>query len=316
MKNTKLTQEQIEQMVRDNPITIMENGTIRTCPVRLAFTRLATPNTPPNDDGTTRETYGCALLFPPAAGDMPPAPGQVRDVLQAAWDREAEKNFPDNKHNGQFHGVHSPMHSQAEKAQYPGYTPGGVFINVASQFKPQVVDTAMNPIPDALIHDMGSKKSAEGARCYGGVWAIVTLNCYAYGNKPGSKRKGVNFGLGSVMIIRDDEKFGGTGEDVKSAFKGVKLDNSFDPNNAFGNSEPAQPEASEPLIGQSGPTAAQGANAAPAPAPAPAAPAAPKQWPYFADGHFDPTTLKNAGYTRDQLLAAGFEAADLDAHGV
>lgn len=313
LKNSKIPYATIEQWVRDNPCRVRADGNIITCPVRLAFPHLSEPQTNNNDDGTTRETYNVAILFPPCAGGMPGTAGQIHDVLYATWLKDCMDTFPDKFVNGVPYGLHSPFHEQAEKASYAGYTPGGVYLNVSSEFKPQVVDSSMNAIPDALICDAQSKKNPEGARCYGGVWAIVSLTHYPFGSKPGARKKGASFGLSSVMIIADDEKLGGGQEDVKSAFAGVKIDRKFDPAGAFG--APVAPPAAAPLIVGSGPV--PGAPMAPAPAPvAPSAPpAAPKVWP-AAGGGCDPAALAAVGWSAEQMMAAGYQLDDLVAYGV
>lgn len=295
LKDSKIPYATIEKMVRENPITVRSDGGVVTCPVRLAFPHLGKPQTTKNDDGTERDTYNTAILFPPCAGGMPGTPGQIHDVLYGLWWQDVSAAFANRFVNGQPQGLHSPFHDQAEKANYSGYNPGAVYLNVSSEFKPQVVDSAMNPIPDGPTFD---------ARVYPGVWAIVSLSHYAFGTKPGAKKRGASFGLSSVMIIMDDEKMGGGAEDVNQAFAGVKLDRQFNPSGAFG--APAAPPAAPSLIAPGAPSAV------PAPPPAPAPPPVAKAWPQG----FDPAQLAGAGWSAEQMLGAGYQVTDLVAYGV
>lgn len=105
--------------------------------------------------------------------------------------------------------MQSPFHDQAEKARLGGFTPGCIYINVNSKFKPPIVDINHNPIVDRN-------------RVYAGVWGICSINPYDYGLNPPQPKKGVGFGLQSVMIIGDDKKVGGGGPDSKVSFSGVR----------------------------------------------------------------------------------------------
>ena len=214
MKDSKLTDAWITKMVQANPMTVLPNGNIRTCPVRLAFTALFEPKKPgKNDAGADKPpTWGAALLFPPGAE------AGINGVLFPAWVQGCREKFPKNiGADGRPFGLHWPVHPCAEKQNLPGYTPGLYYLDVSSRFKPDVVDPALNPITDP-------------ERGYSGVWAICILRTYSYDNL----KRGVGFGLAGVMLIAEDEKLYKPGIDAPAAFSGVSIDQAYDPGQQFG----------------------------------------------------------------------------------
>src|SRR5487761_67523 len=89
MKDSKLTDGWIAKMVAANPMMILPNGSIRTGPVRLAFTCLFEPRKPSRmDEPGKPPSWGAALLFPPGAEEG------IRSVLYAEWTRECREKFP------------------------------------------------------------------------------------------------------------------------------------------------------------------------------------------------------------------------------
>lgn len=179
-----------------NPNTGQPTDDFLTGPVRLSFENIFVPQK--NDGGN--DVYGATLLFTPFADFTP---------LNDEYNRIAMSKFPENfnNQNGQFYGLHSPFHYQDEKAmKYGGYTPGLVYFTASSTFKPSVVDIRLNPIVDP-------------SKVYAGVWAIGTVRGYDYSNK----KKGVGFGLQSLMIIGDDTKLGGEGPDPRTLYAGINI---------------------------------------------------------------------------------------------
>lgn len=174
-------------------------GDILTGPVRLAFDNLFTL---PQATATMQNPkYGASLLFPPCA--------DMSIFEDAAWDVMC-KDFADyyDQQSGQFYGLHSPFRDQAEKVKFGGFTPGSIFMTCTSKFQPPVVDLRYNPIVDQ-------------SKVYAGVWAICAVNPYSYKDP---RKKGVGFGLQSVMIIGDDTRFGGGAPDptkVMAAARGI-----------------------------------------------------------------------------------------------
>lgn len=182
-----------------DPATGNFNGDILTGPVRLAFDNLF--ELPPAKPNQQNPKYGATLLFPPNVDFT---------ILHEEYYKACGQYFPEHYVNGQYHGLHSPFRDQAEKIKFGGFTPGAVFLTCTSKFKPPVVDARMNPIVDKT-------------KVYPGVWAICAINTYHFGKNPPQPKKGVAFGLQSVMIIGDDTKFGQGGPDVKQQFKGVNI---------------------------------------------------------------------------------------------
>jgi hypothetical protein len=240
MRNSNRSAEWVAKLVADNPIRKIMNaqtgawdGNILTCPVRLNFfdNSLHTARENKRDDGSVSSGFEAIALFPPCATE------QVNTVLWPLVYEQERTSFPANVgQDGKTFGLKSPFRMQDEKQNYSGYTPGGIFISCKTQYKPPVVDTANNPIVDP-------------ARAYAGVWAMLSVNLFAYGIRPARPIKGVNFGLQAVMILADDLPFGGAGVDPKTQFAGVKIDASYSPAAAFGQAKAAPP--APPIPGMS-----------------------------------------------------------------
>jgi len=231
MKDSTIDPRWLSEQMRANPPRRLENGNLFTGPVRLAFPNLfkpreARPNTP---DDSSAGKFGASLLFPP---------GTDFRLFHDEWMRSAREAFPKNFVNGQAVGLHSPFHDQAEKVAgvkpLQGYTPGAIYFNVSSNFKPQIVDPNMNPIVDET-------------RVYPGVWAFVSLNIYKYSNK----KTGIGFGLQSVMIIADDTRLGGAGSDPRKDFGGVTIMATSNVADKF-NSAPVMGQQSTPVMPSGG----------------------------------------------------------------
>jgi len=224
-KDSTINAKWLADMMQANPPKILDNGSVLSGMVRLAFPNLFKPRAASNNNNNQQGDggagkFGAALLFPPGA-DM--------TLFSNVWTKAAREAFPQNwDPQGQPIGLHIPFHDQREKAfgvkPLAGYTPGAITFNVSSQFKPQVVDANMNPIVDE-------------ARVYAGVWAIVAMNVYKYG-KPQPKT-GIGFGMQSVMIVADDTKLGGGGSDPRKDFGGVTITANSNVADKFGNAAAA-----------------------------------------------------------------------------
>lgn len=194
----------IQQTAQSVPIqrvidekTGQPTGDILTGPVRLAFDTLF--ELPQPNANMQNPKYGAALLFTPLADFT---------IFYEEYYGVCGTEFADHYDHasGQYYGLHSPFRDQAEKAKFGGFTPGGVFMTCTSKFKPPVVDVRGNPIVDK-------------SKVYPGVWAICAVNPYSYKDP---RKKGVGFGLQSVMIIGDDTKFGGGAPDPNKTFAAAK----------------------------------------------------------------------------------------------
>lgn len=172
-------------------------GDILTGPVRLAFDTLF--DLPQPKPGLENPKYGAALLFTPLTDWT---------IFYEEYYKVCQREFAEHYDaaSGQYYGLHSPFRDQAEKAKFGGFTPGCVFMTCTSKYKPPVVDVRGNPIVDK-------------SKVYPGVWAVCALAPYAFKDP---RKKGVGFGLQSVMLIGDDTKFGGGAPDPNKTFGAVK----------------------------------------------------------------------------------------------
>lgn len=210
VRNSRVGDAWIRQMCELNPPQkVLDKdgqwtGNILTGPVRLSFINLMKPQQQRQPDGSMRDgKYNVQALFTPF---FDPA------LFYEAYYAECAKSWSDMYDPGtqQYYGLHSPFRDQAEKFKYAGFTPRCVFMTFSSQYKPPIVDTANNPIVnESVLHP--------------GVWAIISVNAYTFGKNPPQPKKGVGFGLQSVMIVGDDENIGGGGAaDPKAQFASVK----------------------------------------------------------------------------------------------
>lgn len=227
-RDSKMTLDWVQKVCTMNPVKKLLDpttgqfvGNYSTGPVRLAWTKdLQTPKK--TDDGKDR--WSCTVLFPP---------GVDLSILVQASNEVALATWPENMTAAGFNwaGLQSPWSDQMAKAsQYKGYTPGAWMFNTSTYFQPRIVDVNMNDIVD-------------DKRLYAGVWAILAVNCYPYGNvkRAGPTKKGVGFGLQSTVLIADDEPFGGAGLDPRAAFKGINIDKGASPAAMFSATTPIMP---------------------------------------------------------------------------
>lgn len=176
-----------------------------TGPVRLAFVNLMQPAKPSTDNPNGAPKFNTMILFPPMTDFS---------LFYEEYYKVAGREFAEywNGDAGAYIGLHSPFHDQVEKSnRYQGFTPRSTYMTVSSQFKPPIVDGRNNPIVDPN-------------KVYAGVWAILAVNAYHYGKSPARPKKGVGFGIQSVMIVGDDTNLAaGAQADPKAQFKGVNI---------------------------------------------------------------------------------------------
>lgn len=187
---------------RIDPATNNWNGDILTGPVRLSFFGDSLFELPKPKPGQQSEPkFETHALFTPLTDFA---------IFYEEYYKMCAKEFPEYWNGSQYAGLQSPFRDQAEKLKYAGFTPGCTFMKLSSRYAPNVVDNRMNPIVDRK-------------KVYPGIWAVCAVNVYAGGKSNAMHKKGVSFGLQSVMIIGDDEKFGGAGPDAKAQFAGVNI---------------------------------------------------------------------------------------------
>lgn len=193
----KRTAEQVPVQRVVDTATGQNTGDILTGPVRLSFETLFT--LPQATEKNQNPKYGAALLFTPFADFS---------IFYEEYYNVCAREFADHYDaaTGQYYGLHSPFRDQAEKVKFGGYTPGLVFMTCTSKFKPPVVDVRQNPIVDQ-------------SKVYAGVWALCAVSPYVFKDP---RKKGVGFGLQSVMIIGDDTPLGGGPADPNKTFAAAK----------------------------------------------------------------------------------------------
>ena len=178
-----------------------EKGDYMSGPVRLTFPHIFEREKPkePGKEGK----YRTVMLFPPNA-DLTP--------LRAGVNEQLAEHFA-HKYNATaqtYMGVGVPFRDQGERVTgpkpYAGYTTGQVFASASSNYKPQVVDGANNPVTDP-------------ASVYPGVWAIVNFQIYAVTNVP--ENPCITFTINSLMLIGDDKRLGGGPPDAQKTFASV-----------------------------------------------------------------------------------------------
>lgn len=172
-------------------------GDLLTGPVRLSFCNLF--KLPQVSATNQNPKFGAAIMFTPYAN---------MQLFYDEYYKACAMKFANRRQaDGTYAGLHSPFHDQRDKVQFGGFTPGCTYISATSKYKPPIVDSRGNPIVDET-------------KVYAGIWAICAVNAYAYDDP---HKKGVAFGLQSVMIIGDDSRFGGGARDPSETFAKVNV---------------------------------------------------------------------------------------------
>lgn len=206
MSSTRMTDEWILDAWRRNPCVKLDNGNCRTGPVRLSFPNIFQKGKAIEEGKEPK--YGSSLLFP-AGVDISALRAEATAVALAKWPTAGQPGGP---------SLHSPFKDQAEKAgQYEGYLPGSIYMSCYAERKPPAVDSRLSPLVDET-------------KIYPGVWAIATIRCFDFDVKV---KKGISFGLQSVMIIADDTEWGGGGSDPTKDYAGISIDQTVNPASLF-----------------------------------------------------------------------------------
>jgi len=147
---------------------------------RASYARLLEPAMSLNDE----LKYSVSLIFPSDA--------DISEMKQAAANALIDKWGPDKKHWPK--GLRSPFRDGNEKDD-PLYE-DTTFVNVSSTDPPQVG------------HKIGNKfvELTNGRDVYSGMYIRASLTAFAYDKKG---NKGVSFGLGNVLKVRDGERLDG-----------------------------------------------------------------------------------------------------------
>ena len=209
--SSRVTAAWLADVWAKHPCVKLDNGNIRTGLVRFSFPWLfkaqkaMEPGKP--------DKFALTSLFP-AGADLDPLKAEAQAVAVAKWGAQTAALT-----------LHSPFRDQSEKsAKFNGYVPGSIFITSTGERRPPLVDQNLAPITDEN-------------RVYPGVWGFVTLRCFDFEAKnPAGHvvKRGISFGLQSVMVVADDENLGGGGSDPNADFAGVSIDQAVNPSELFG----------------------------------------------------------------------------------
>jgi hypothetical protein len=228
-KATNMSSEWIARVMRENPSRLLDNGNIRTCPVRLSFPNIFKPGKP-NKEGKVGK-FGSVLLFPLGA-DMKPYIGECMRITGEKLPAALKPGGPRiNNPILRVKSVTDPTLTRGDPDDhYDGYVVGAPVLRCNSPEQRPCVDQRLAPITDH-------------SRVYPGVWAICAVRVFWFDT---DGNKGPSFGLQSVMIIADDQNLGG-GSTPAADFAGVNIDSSINPAEAFGTGGTAGQTAQEPV---------------------------------------------------------------------
>lgn len=216
------SEDWVKRACAANPIALLDNGNYTSGPVRLSWPNIFEKGKP-MDEGAEGK-YGSVILFPAVVN---------LDLLQIAVLNCAKENFASNfGADGQPFGLHFPFRDQQVKQHIDGYVPGSIFLTLPSGQRPPCVDHNLQNI-------------IEESRVYPGVWAIVSMNVFSWDRKV---KKGVSFGLQSVMIVADDLPLGSVADPAADFARVQKIgtDTQYSGAAAFGMSPNTTLPANDP----------------------------------------------------------------------
>lgn len=185
-----MNKEHLKFYLDRNPLKVVEGGFILP-PVRLAFAHLAKPR-PNRQRPGENEKYATCMIVPNEA--------DLKAIFEAAMALGVATfgaGYPEGLKDGSYK---FPFKRQAKLAdKYDGFESDGFYCEAASKYPVPIVDAKGNPI------------AADSPLVYSGMWALVSVNLYAYGKGVAGSTKGVNLGLRSICKLADDEEFKGDG---------------------------------------------------------------------------------------------------------
>jgi hypothetical protein len=156
---------------------------------RLGFVNFATPKTNENDDGTTRETYGCAQLF---------KKGENLTLMREACDGFAKREKGDKAKRFS----RRPLRQQDDKVDdFDGFVEGGWYLNTSTKFPP----TLTGP----------QREEIEASAFYSGCYSQILFRPYFYDNKGNC---GISLGIAACQFVRDGKRLSGGGVDPNDYF--------------------------------------------------------------------------------------------------
>lgn len=166
-----------------NGVIIYSNGFIRGPVARLCFVNFTTPKTNEDDDGNTRESYGCANLF---------RKGEDLSLMKKAC-----RDFAIREKGEKGKRYKLPFRPQADKVDdYEGFVDGAEYFNSSSKYKPKCIGR--------------NREEIELNSFYSGCYGQGLFRPYVYAKKGNI---GIGLGLAGMQFIRDGEPLSGGGVD-------------------------------------------------------------------------------------------------------
>lgn len=202
---TNMTPDWIASHLGKIPCTVLPDGNLRTCPVRLSFPHLFKPQKALEEGKADKFT--ATFLFPEGA-DLTLLKQKAADKAKEKWPDAGTPSGPSLK---------SPFRDQADKQKFDGYVAGRTFITA----------TAENRVP--LMMPNGAPITDE-SKLYAGCWVLGLIRPFFYDQKV---NKGVSFGLQGVIFIADDQNLGGGGVDTQAAVAGLEISQDVNPASLF-----------------------------------------------------------------------------------
>lgn len=141
-----------------------------------------------------KEQYEATILIPKAGSDITNLVAAVKAKMEEHWPNAATRpSLAENRGPIKDGDTWIGENGRKKSDQYPEMA-GCWVIRASSLNKPPVVNHALLPITDA-------------SEVYSGCWIRLGLTVFWYDNK----RKGCSFGLVTVQKLKDDSKFGASG---------------------------------------------------------------------------------------------------------
>lgn len=156
---------------------------------RLSFPSLFEPTAFTTPQGQQQDPkYSATLIFPDPK-ELTPIKDECNAFINEKWPGLT------------IAGVEHPFRKCSEKPDMAGYAdyPDGIFVKFAS--------SGDRPAPPVVRIFNGEKVPIEKSEglIYGGCWVRVAFNLYSWAF---AGKKGISFGLSSVLLVRKDTAFG------------------------------------------------------------------------------------------------------------
>lgn len=176
---------------------ILEGNKFKTPIGRLSYPALFEPESFKD----SKAKYKCAIIFDDSEVDL----GFLKKLGKKVINEKFGDKIPKN--------LVTPWRDGEEREDSAGYGEGTTFMNVASDYKPLVIDRKSNKITDQT-------------EIYAGCYVRLIVSPFVY-TQP---KKGLSFGLLAVQKLKDGEAFGMSvsaadfGEDDLSNFEDEEVE--------------------------------------------------------------------------------------------